>query len=260
MIAPDFNQLGLKSNREVAEFWFSYWNGLFPVKDLVLDFSPHNSIVYYNAIADSGAKRTYFDLTNVESNAWNFYDTARHEQVHQLLGEHNYETDHTIHFVLVDGALNYAFHKARGRNDPKLTISFYDLHEDGLAGDSLNIRMLCLAIKRLSRYIKDIALLLQKAEVYANLISQCTKSKQRSYDYQHRYQQALIDQQEVFEHWSNSEKKHKDKVANLELVIKKHKKALIDSQNKFKALNNVNAIWQGAFIALLSCTIWLITK
>jgi|GEM_PF-4164332 len=269
MIAPDLKQLETMPKREVATFWFNYWNDLFPVSELRLEYETEGYIAPFSGYASYSEKKTAFNLDKVESNEWTFYSVARHEHAHQLLKHYGYDNSHLIHFALVDAALERAFELARGKKNPDWSLRFYDIHEDRLSKKRLNIRAFALATKRLVRYVSDIELLLSKALFYAELIEATTPEehldfKKRYYDSREK-SQLQIDQ--IFEHWSNSDKQMKSEITalqaeitTLEDAISKKEEAIAQAHDKYSALNKLNARWQGAFLGLLLLGSWLITR
>lgn len=166
MFVPDMAQLVDKSPEEIIEFWFNYWNDLYPIPDLKLAFETEGYIAPWSGYADSVNKKTAFNPKKIRQ--FIGYNTARHEHVHQLLSQHGYDNRHKLLFALVDNALDYAFDKARGHSKPENTICHYDVHEQVAFSHFITTRHFLVLGKRLARHAGDIKTLIRTAERYAD--------------------------------------------------------------------------------------------
>lgn len=164
-IKSDFDNL---TTRQSTEKWFNFWNEKFPVKDLRLEFY-ENDDNRTGGHANTEDKITKINDKNLDNRYWQCFHICRHEHVHQLLAEYGYDYEHTYLFYLVNSALHYAFDTALNKN-PHFSISFYDFHQDRISNKKVNTRLLHLLVKRLSRYVSDPKVLIEKADEYASFI------------------------------------------------------------------------------------------
>jgi hypothetical protein len=247
MILPDLEKLDNLSNKEVANFWFDYWQLHFPIDGLTLKYKKIEDFVGY---ADYENKLTVFDEVHVTSNRWKYYSTARHEHVHHLLSKFGKNTAHTLLFTLVDGALELAFEKLRGHRLIPLetSVRFYDFYQDRIASKQINTRLVRVLSKRLSRYVNDIEKLIDKADKYAHSIRETVPTK--------IFNLSLLsdkhwDREEViFNQWTESNDLHLAEMCKAREEIKKLKADL-------SYTNSLNIKWQSAFICLVIAVTWI---
>lgn len=244
MFVPDMAQLDRKSPEQIVEFWFNYWNDLYPIPDLKLAIETEGYIASWRAYAAYHRKTTVFNPKNLR---WYFcLGTARHEHVHQLLSHHGYNPSHQLHFALVDTALNYAFTKAKGTSKPEINVRHYDLHEDEAATRSINVRLFLLLARRLSRHAGDIETLIATAWKYAEAIRSTVPPKREVKCFSRTNNRLENQIEDMFAAWSSSE-------ANLKAQLKKLEADAAD-------LLSTNSKLKFGFGCLLTATTFLITK
>lgn len=244
MFVPDMAQLVDKSPEEIIEFWFDYWNDLYPIPDLKLAIETEGYIASWRAYAAYHRKTTVFNPKNLR---WYFcLGTARHEHVHQLLSHHGYNPSHKLHFALVDTALNYAFTKAKGTSNPDINVRHYDLHEDEAATRSINVRLFLLLARRLSRHAANIETLIGTAWKYAEAIRSTVPPKHEVRCLSRTNQRLETQIEDMFAAWSSSEVDLKARIKRLE----EDAANLLSTNSRFKL---GLACW-------LTATIFLITK
>ena len=261
MYVPDKAHLHDKSPVEKVEFWFNYWNELYPIKGLSMEFESEGYIESYSAYADVHRKRTVFNQHVLAgySHLHGHY-TSRHEHVHQLLNHHGYDFKHSLLFALVDNALAYAYEELDSQGkiseallhtdpdhhktvaaylSPANSLRHYDLHEDPCASRNLSTRMMLVCSKRLSRHAHDIQKLLATAKKYADAISLTAPDKRvfRNLSRQNKYLQGV--NKSAFDGWIASADQCKSLTSELE-----------EAQEQVTYLNELNMKWQGAFVLL----------
>lgn len=244
MFVPDMAQLVDMSAEEIIEFWFNYWNNLYPIPELKIAFETDGYIAPWRAYAAYHSKTTAFNPKNLK---WYFcLGTARHEHVHQLLSHHGFNPSHHLHFALVDTALNYAFMKAKGTARPEINVRHYDIHEDEAATRSINVRLFLLLARRLSRHAGNIEALIGTAWKYAEGIRLTAPPKREVKCLSRTNNRLEIQIEDMFIAWASSEAKFKAQVKQLE--------------ERAANLLSTNSRLKFGIGVLLTATIFLITK
>ena len=261
MYLPKHAQLINKEPLEKVEFWFNYWNTIYPVEGLQISFEDDGFVKDYAACADHKANKT-----RVNKNVFAKYGvahgmcTTRHEHVHHLPKLYGYNSNHMLMFALVDNALAVAFAKMESEEKirkalldihpshqkqvgsyhrPENSITHYDIHEDEAVKRNVTTRMMVLLAKRLSRHCNDIENLLATAKKYADYLSESAPTKKaiRNLRRENDYLQGVNDS--AFQGWQDSDTENQQLIARLE-----------ETQEQVAYLNSLNMKWQGAFVLL----------
>lgn len=251
MKLPDMKQLDSLPHKEVATFWFDYWQEAFPVQDLKLEFSSTGPVRHFAGLAEFDSNTTFFNESVVNSNCWTFHSTARHEHVHHLLHKFGKNPSHTLLFALVDGALELAFEKMRCHSSaiPKhSSIRFYDFHEDRVASKQVNTRLVRALCKRLSRYSNDIETLIDKADKYAHGIRETVPSK--IFNFSLLSDRHWDNEERILNQWAESDQIHLAEIG-------KAREEIATLKEKLSYINSLNMRWQGAFVCLVLAVAWI---
>lgn len=254
-----------KNPEEAVQFWFNYWNNLYPIESLELLISDENSSFF--AYAKLHEKKTVFIKERVNSTGATGFEAARHEHVHHLLYTYGYDFDHTLLFGLVDNALAYAYSKDAYINAgyknclPKYhsnlnSIRHYDIHEDKAIKRAINTRLFLTLSKRLSRYSGDISKLLSKASEYAEAIEDTALTKREIRSVNSSINLHHYHLEKAYAGWQKSDDEKKE-VLKLNIV---QAQKIASLKIAINYLNLLNKKWQCATVVLALATAWLITK
>ncbi|QNP48383.1 hypothetical protein [Diaphorobacter aerolatus] len=271
---PEKNEFDNLSTNECVTKWFNFWNDNLPVKDLKLEMP--NEDIPQGGYADTEKKTTVVNVVNIDKKYWTGYHVTRHEHAHQLLKEHGYSVHHSLHFVLLDGALNYALSLSEGtKYRAEFFIRYYDFHQDTESRSRINTRLIHLLTKRLARYVNDPALLVQKAYDYSDYIRCSIPRATLAWDTKRKIleerHQANMDR--ILNTWTNVQAQFEEHSSQLSTVLKEKEQALetiIEDRDhilltgkalskKFKSLKNQFMWFQiGALAYFVGSLAWIV--